>query len=243
MLQNIRVRLVKGLIDFNEKLFFEWKLAKAYKNLFRDNIETVLDVGANKGQSIAFFLNLNRNCTIHAFEPNTGLYHRLMRKYGTLPGVRIYNMGVSDQTGQRMFQENILDYTSSFEELNPNSKYLQNKSTILGIKSQDIIKDKYIVDTITLADFINTHVTGTVDVLKIDIEGHEYAALTGLFKTPIKHAIRFIQIENHTDDMYLNKVPFEAMRGLLAANGFNVKMIIKHGFGKINELIFYNTAF
>lgn len=241
MFQAIRIKLVKILIDINEKIFFERKLFKLYKKLLGKNIQMVLDVGANKGQTIDFFLRLNENCKIYAFEPNLTLYNRLLVKYKKFSNVGIQNAGISEHAGEKMFQENVLDYTSTFEELNLNSKYLQNKANILGVKSADIIKNKYIVNTTTLSDFINEKVKETIDVLKIDIEGHEYAALKGLFRLNIKYPIRYIQIEEHVDDMYLNKIPFDRIKELLAANGFTIHTTIKHGFGKINEIIFNNT--
>jgi FkbM family methyltransferase len=241
MFQAIRIKIVKGLIDINEKIFFERRLFKFYKKLLGKSIQMVIDVGANKGQSIDFFLRLNANCKISAFEPNLTLYNRLLVKYKKFSNISIYNAGISEHAGEKMFQENVLDYTSTFEELNLNSKYLLNKSNILGVKPEDIIKNKYMVNTMTLSDFINENVKDTIDVLKIDIEGHEYAALKGLFRLNAKYPIRYIQIEEHVDDMYLNKIPFGRINELLAANGFVIHTIIKHGFGKINEIIFYNT--
>lgn len=242
MLQALRLKVIKALIDLNERIFFERRLARSYKSLNGQSFKNVLDVGANKGQTISFFLKMNRQCKISSFEPNKSLFKKLNQKYGALPNVRIYNLGISDGTGEKLFQENVLDYTSTFEELNPNSKYLKNKSSILGVSPDAIVKDKYIVSTTTLAAFINEHVNETIDVLKIDIEGHEFAALKGLFAEPTKHAIKYIQIEDHTDDMYLNKTPFNAIKALLGENGFEIKYIIKHGFGNINEVIFYNTT-
>jgi FkbM family methyltransferase len=242
MLQTIRLKVIKALIDLNERMFFERRLASTYKSLNGQNFRNILDVGANKGQTISFFLRMNRDCKISSFEPNKSLFKKLNGKYGPLPNVKIYNLGISDGKGEKLFRGNVLAYTSTFEELNPDSKYLKNKSSILGVKPDAIVKDKYIVNTTTLAAFINEHINETIDVLKIDIEGHEFAALNGLFAEPIKNSIRYIQIEDHTDDMYLNKTPFESIKALLADNGFAIKCIIKHGFGNINEVIFYNTT-
>ena len=241
MFQLLRLKLVKALIDVNEKIFFERRLAKAYKSYFGNKVKNVIDVGANKGQTIDFFTNINPDCKVWAFEPNHTLYTNLINKYSKMPAIKIYNLGISAQAGQKLFQENVLDYTSTFEELNPDSKYLQKKSSILGVRPEDIIKDKYVVNTITLAEFINEQVHEPIDVLKIDIEGHEFAALTGLFAMPFNQPIKYIQIEDHTHDMYKNKTPFKAIEELLNSNGFKVKEIIKHGFGNINEVIFYNT--
>ena len=68
-MQNLRIRFIKALVDINEKLFFERKLYAFYKREFQNNLGLVIDVGAKKGQSIDFFLRINRDCEIHALEP------------------------------------------------------------------------------------------------------------------------------------------------------------------------------
>lgn len=206
--------------------------------MFGSRLASAVDVGANKGQSVSLFLNVNPTCKIYAFEPNSKLFKKLESKYRKRPNIRLYNAGISDQSGEKLFQENILDYTSTFEDVDLNSKYLQNKSAILGVKPESLIKEKYIVTTITLSEFINKEIGEPIDIIKIDIEGHEYAALKGLFNHAINHPVHYIQIENHTDDMYLNKTSFEKIESLLNDNGFIQFAVINHGFGKIRDIIF-----
>lgn len=240
MFKKFRISLIKWLIDINEKFFFERRLKKVYREIFKNQLCLAFDVGANKGQTISFFRQIDASCMIYAFEPNTSLYKKLEKKYGKERDIRLCNVGVSDQTGEKLFMENVLDYTSTFEEIDLTSKYLQNKSAILGVKPESVIKDKYMVKTIELSDFINREVNETIDMIKIDIEGHEYAALQGLFKRRTNHPVRYIQIENHSDDMYLNKISFEKIEKLLADNGFLQFASVPHGFGKISDIIFRN---
>jgi hypothetical protein len=47
--------------------------------------------------------------------------------------IKIHNLGVSNINGELTFHENILDETSTFEELNFASKYLEKKAKILGV--------------------------------------------------------------------------------------------------------------
>jgi FkbM family methyltransferase len=241
MLQSLRIKLIKWLIDINEYCFFERRLKKTYKSLIGNNFKIIVDVGANKGQTIDFFKKIKKECKIYAFEPNKNLADQLIIKYHNDETIKILNIGISDKAGKREFHQNVLDYTSSFEELNLNSSYLQNKARILGVKPEEIITASYQVETTTLFDFINAHINQTIDVLKIDVEGHEYPCLIGLFYTGKPVNIRYIQIEQHNDDMHVNKIPFENIKKLLNDNGFIVKSIIKHGFGNLDEVIFSNT--
>ena len=170
---DIRVGYIKKLIDINEYIFFIRKMKSFYKVI--GNINTVIDVGANKGQSIDFFLGINPNCQIFAIEPNPTLFALLKKKYVKYTNIHLFNFGVSDKSGDKLFFENILDYTSTFETLNMNSEYLQKKARTLGVNKDSIVKKSYNVKAVTLSEFIkNNNLPPTIDVLKIDTEGNEY---------------------------------------------------------------------
>jgi FkbM family methyltransferase len=235
-LTDFRIWIIKGLIDINEKLFFNKKILSYYKN---KGLNTIIDVGANKGQSIDIFLKINPKCCIYAFEPNPSLFNHLLEKYKNSKNVKIFNLGISDTDGEKIFYQNTLDYTSSFEEINMNSKYLIKKSEILRIDKNALVSDKYFVKTITLNNFIKNHIPNQeVDLIKIDTEGHEYYCLLGLFSEEKSFKIKYIQLEFQHNDMYLNKVHLNKIDNILIANNFKLMKKIKHGFGNFDELIY-----
>jgi FkbM family methyltransferase len=78
---------------------------------------------------------------------------------------------VSDINGQLELNETVTDETSTFEKLNYESNYLKMKADVLGVKKEDIIKDKYLVDVVRLSDFIKNKNINKIDILKIDTEG------------------------------------------------------------------------
>jgi FkbM family methyltransferase len=174
---------------------------------------------------------------IHAFEPNPKLYMILMQKYQMNKNIFIYNKGVSDINGQLELNETITDETSTFEELNYDSNYLKLKANILGVNKEDLVKSKYLVEVVRLDDFIRNANINRIDILKIDVEGHELKCLRGLFSND-GCKISYIQLERHNDDMYLtgelqNEIPL-----LLKSNGFSKCSVVKHGFGDFDECIY-----
>lgn len=233
---DFRIYAIKWLIDLNEMIFFERRLKAFYRSEFRGKLNTVIDVGANKGQSIDFFLALNVNCNIYAFEANPKLAQLLRQRYSHHPNVKIFQIGISDKNGIRTFFENVFDYTSSFEKLNYDSKYLHKKAAVLGVSAERLITEEYELETMTLNTFITTHGLVNIDLIKIDTEGHEYSCLKGLFDG--KMLPRYIQIEGHHDDMYQNAVDHSGIKSLLSSNGFLECARIKHGFGQIDEIVF-----
>lgn len=242
MVQHLRIKLIKYIIDLNESLVFERRLRSYYRSVFGDNLTTVVDVGANKGQSIDFFKIINKDCSVYAFEPNKTLYNKLLDKYKADKKVKVFNMGVSDSLGTKEFYQNVLDYTSSFEPVNQDSVYLQKKAMILGVKSENIVNATYDVETTTLSHFINTTINSPIDVLKIDVEGHEYPCLLGLFDEKLNVQIKYIQLEQHNDDMYANATSFKEITKLLNTHGFILTTTVRHGFGNLDEVIFENSA-
>ena len=106
------------------------------------------------------------------------------------------------------------------------------------MKPDEIVKESYPIEVTTISDFINNRLPEKIDILKIDTEGHEYACLTGLFKNKLNCDIEYIQLEQHTDDMYLNRKSPEKIYDILNKNGYEIEAIIKHGFGDLVDLVF-----
>jgi FkbM family methyltransferase len=238
---SLRTQIIQKLVHTNEAIFFYPKLKRFYiENLKNENI-SILDVGANKGQSIDFFLKVNPNAEFDAFEPNKKLFVYLQNKYQGLNKIKLHNFGVSNIKGELVFHENILDETSTFEELNLESKYLEKKAKVLGVTKENIIVANYKVNVIRLVDFLKENPNKEYDVLKIDVEGHELQSLQGLFADEtLILPIRFIQLESHNDDMYLSNNQHQDIEFILNKNGFKKVAEIKHGFGDFNEIIFEN---
>lgn len=147
---NLRVKFIQFLIEINEKILFYPKLRAFYKKRFsisfsKDEKFIVFDVGSNRGQTIDFFLSINRSSIIYAFEPNPKLFQELQRKFGSNTNIKIFNLGISNVNGELLLKETITDETSSFEDLNYNSNYLKMKANVLGVKKEELVSKEYLV--------------------------------------------------------------------------------------------------
>jgi FkbM family methyltransferase len=235
-----RIKLITYLIELNEAVLFYPKLKRFYKKALPANPK-IFDVGANKGQSADFFLAIRSTAQITSFEPNPRLFQFLTNKYQGIKNMTLVNKGVSNAKQLLTFYINKLDLTSSFEPLNPASKYLAKKAQVMGVKPTEIISEQIEIETIALRDYIEEQGIKHIDLLKIDTEGHELKCLNGLF--PLKTCqIDRIQIENHQDDMYQTLDSFESIQALLLEHGYVKEVSIKHGFGDFYEVIFQKSA-
>jgi len=236
----LRIKIVAFLIEINEKIFFYPKLRKALHS-FLPQKPFILDIGANKGQSIDFFISIRPTSSIISFEPNPELFNFLLKKYNHQGNVQIINSGVSEKKGTQSFHINKINLTSTLEEINYNSSYLVTKTKVLGIKPQEIISKTIQVETISLSEFILDKGLKKIDLLKIDTEGHEFKCLKGLF--PLKNClIDRIQLESHNNDMYVNSASIDEIETLLLENNYSIEKSIKHGFGDFREMIFKHST-
>ena len=235
-----RVKLVRFLIEINESIFFYKRLKKIFKEIFKNSpLRKVIDVGVNRGQTIKFLHQFSEEIEIIGFEPNKSLFEKVREM--KLINVSLHNYGCSDSEGTLVFNENILDESSTFENVNSNSKWLMKKANILGVKPKNLIKQSYPVKVIQLANFINEYLgEATIDLIKIDVEGHELKVLKGLFYKPLRSRVKFIQVEVHNDDLYEGQIKNEII-DLLELNNFYIYKEIKHGFGSFSDIIFINN--
>ncbi len=232
-----RIFIIRSLINLNEEIFFYPRLKKIYNGINRNQkLNLLIDVGVNRGQSIRFFKKINPDIEIFGFEPNIRLFNNLINK--NIKNLKIFNIGCSNISGELVFKENVIDESSTFEKINKDSKWLQKKAMIIGKEKDKLIKRTYKVNVVRLNEFIISNLTDRmIDVIKIDVEGHEHRVLDGLFGSH-KSRIRFIQIEIHDDDLYENQNEF--INNILKKNGFVEVFRVKHGFGNFYDLIYKN---
>lgn len=139
----------------------------------------------------------------YLYEPNLELYNQLCEKYKSNNMVSVYNLGISDTSGTKEF------YIG-------NSK----KSSSLDKTHRNLSNVSYTVETITIENIVNK--LGTVDLLKMDIEGEELKVLKGI-KREIFDKINQITLEYHVHcsiDNYTVK-DVEECHKYLCSNGFD----------------------
>jgi FkbM family methyltransferase len=142
-------------------------------------IETVFDVGANKGDYTNACLPRFKNAKIHAFEIAPPIYQKLT---GNVSSERvIFNkFGLSDTNG-------------SFE-LNYNPDDDGSSSLVAGGNIHDGLWEKINVEVITGDDYCKDNNINSIDLLKVDVEGAEHLVFNGFsesFKTGSISAVQF----------------------------------------------------
>lgn len=134
----------------------------------------VLDVGANTGLYALAAAAANRTVQVVAFEPLDPVRNLLQRNIGLNPElasrIKIEPVGLSNETGSFSFYETINDrgFISTSSSLEP-----LHVQTVGGEHIERVIH------TVTLDSFSQTLGDRTVSLMKIDVEGHEHAVISG----------------------------------------------------------------
>ena len=127
----------------------------------------LLDVGANLGEwtesALAEARAAARGIKVHVFEPTPVAAERLQRLFADRMEAVVHSIALSDRSGTAQF-------AVYGETAGTNSLELQ--SDLVPLYTVD-------VPTMTGADFAARHGLGSIDLLKIDTEGHDFRVLQG----------------------------------------------------------------
>jgi FkbM family methyltransferase len=141
----------------------------------------ILDCGANIGMATLFFKRLYPEARVHSFEadPKTAEILRYNVEQNQLRGVRVSNLMLSDHTGTEKFYVDVKT---------PGSLLMSAFASRLAFGGQEIS-----VNSARLSDYID----GPVDLLKLDVEGSEFAVMTELAASGKIRQIAKMFIEYH----------------------------------------------
>ena len=144
---------------------------------------TIFDVGANVGSYARMLLDgLDKQAVIHCFEPSQATYQTLKQNVPE-PNVEKHNIGLSNESGELAL------YTDA-EQSGMTSVYERDLQHINVSFFQHEVATFSTVD-----EFSAHHGIDQIDLLKIDVEGHELAVLRGASRMIEEHRVRFIQFE------------------------------------------------
>jgi FkbM family methyltransferase len=139
-------------------------------------VRTIFDVGGNFGQTALRFAAAFPAASIFTFEPVPTSFERLIRSTRHNERVKPFNLAMGDGVGTVT-----MHLTHS-----PGSNSIVRIESAIG--AVDVSID-------TIDAFANRQATGIIDLLKIDVEGHELQVLRGASQQLREGRIRYIFTE------------------------------------------------
>lgn len=165
-------------------------------------VRSVIDIGANVGQSISTYLNAFPKAAVLGIEPCSEHYEFCVKQFGGTPRVALRRLAMSDRNGEVVLHLNKFGTTHS----------LIDKGGSIGEET---------VTAKTLDSLCDTENIKHINFCKIDTEGHDFAVLRGANKLLAGQAIDFIQVETsvrhdikyfsgfHEIDSYMASMKYE----------------------------------
>lgn len=170
---------------------------------------TVLDVGANVGQSAAMLARFFPSATIHSFEPLPECAPKLNDLAKKIPRLKVYNYALGDSSGEVEFKVNAHSHSSSVLSLAGNHSEA----------FPDAREIKTIRVPVTTLDFIAESLTlDTPVLLKLDVQGFEAVVLKGAQKT--LQRVHWVILECSFKEMYKGEKLFLEIVDLMQGYGF-----------------------
>jgi FkbM family methyltransferase len=184
---------------------------------------TLFDVGANAGNYALLAADTVKDKQLHifAFEPSRHSFRLLTDNTAPLFNIHLYNAGLGQAEETVNLYSNYEGsgattvYNAAFEQ------YHQNKNIVEQVQLQ------------TLDGFCEKNSVEVIDLLKIDVEGHELPVLLGAEKMLKRGAIKFIQFEFGSAHIY-SKTFFKDFWDLLSPQ-YTIYRVITNGLFELKS--------
>lgn len=158
---------------------------------------TIIDIGANVGQSAIKFSRIHPNAKIYSFEPVPETFNKLKANTNNNQNITCYNRAFGDKIESLNMQIHGSEQSVS-NTLQTNTHNGESNSSIQ-------------VAVTTLDHFTSEHLIPHIDYLKIDTEGFDLKVLHGANQLIANQRIDFIEVEasmNITNTFHINQQLF-----------------------------------
>jgi len=175
--------------------------------------DVVLDFGANVGRTVKAFAD--RGCIVFGYEPNPDAFVVLSARVGRRRGVTLENVAVGEADGTaRLYLHK--GYRGGDHNHLESSSLLADKSNVDPDRFYDVpVRDA--------AALVARH--PRVALVKIDVEGAEYAILKRLILSGAIDRIDRIAVETHHDRIVSLRTAHAETEALIAARGLGGKIL------------------
>lgn len=157
------------------------RLAHSRRNL--DGRWTVVDAGANVGDWSAtasgVLAGAGIDHVVWAFEPGLEAFARLVERTSSLTSVRPQRLALGSEEGEAVLH---------YDRLGSGLASLYSRRHVT-------LDHEELVDVTTLDRFRDRHGIDAIDLLKLDVEGHELAVLSGAARTLAEGGVCAVQFE------------------------------------------------
>lgn len=182
----------------------------------------VFDLGANVGVWTVLMNKTNSAARIHSFEPSPNT-HSLLEKNVRLnecSNVILNRAAVSDRAGEISFE--VPENASIYGRVAPKTTGYDEEDRFSNARS-------FSVPAVCLAEYCQAHSVREIDFLKIDVEGHELAALRGLEPLLGQRKVKAMYMETMKENHDRMGTSFSSLLKFISGCGYRFYTLSEDG--------------
>ena len=237
------MKLLRNLLLHFFDLIDEFYHQKRIEKFIKKNkikIKTFIDIGAFEGKYTDLILKIEEKCKVIMIEPQSKYYSLLKEKYKNNNLIKIMKIGISDKETLLKLKINKHEITSTFSQFNDANKYLNFKAILFNSNLKNMTTNSENIEVFPLSLILQKNNLDSIDLIKIDTEGHEYEVLYGASDYIKK--INYILVEFHIDKIYENYNP-DKIHNFLLENGFTLQKKFSFPFTTWEDRLYKNSKF
>lgn len=185
------------------------------------DLNTVVDIGANRGQFALCIRRLYPQAQIFSFEPLKRPTLSWRRNFGADARAQLFNKAVALQAGSATMSVSRWDVSSS---LLPFAQAQHDNFPLTEEASREV------VETTTLDTCIEAQQIRDRSLLKLDVQGFELTALQGC--GALLDRFRYVYVEASFIELYVGQALATEVIGFLLGRGFDLLCAANLSYGK-----------
>jgi FkbM family methyltransferase len=214
-----KVRIDRSLLCYDSKYGVAGfqRILTTHGHLIRSlevqNVNLVVDVGANVGYFSVMCRKMFPSCSVLAFEPVPEVFDLLRINLGGHGNSRLFQIALGSHEGTEKMKVNQFNRAESKVDLDGDLEVAVSRLDSFKSQMEDL------------------GVGGTVDILKIDVETFELEVLQGSIKTLAKTRYLFLEVTFSGNTMYT----ISSLLGKLSSPTFDFQLIGYRNFNGRSE--------
>lgn len=174
----------------------------------------VIDVGANRGDTVARFIDTFPTADVWALEPHPETFAGMAQRFAGTPRVRPRRLALSSRAGTSTMHSYTNAAINSLSPIAQGAEGLIDGTVVAAASVQ--------VELQSLRQFCANEGLDRIDILKLDTQGHELEILQGEGEFLRSGRIRFILVELLFSPLYATQAKAGEVVGLLESCGFKL---------------------
>jgi FkbM family methyltransferase len=192
-----------------------WDAFEFQKILIEQAAPTIFDVGAHVGTMTHKYIQQFPLASVYCFEPFPESFHKLVETTKSFPNVRPYEIALSSSRGRALLNANLFPPTNSLLETDARGSSYWGKGLIDTTSQIE-------VETTTIDSFCEEAGIVSIDILKLDVQGAEFAVLQGAAAMLAQERVSLVYTEVITAPTYREQHKLHEYLALLDSFGFEL---------------------